>query len=178
MAKNNLPSGAEITAMVKNTFGTNNPTPEQLRYVMTMLQPSSYILDKHEIRGHGLTFSIPGRDSSKAQSHRPWQKAIIDDKSTDKIVMKSRQLGLSEIGVAEMIWFVDRYSEDAVKALYTFPTNRQLEGFVQTRLNPVLHKGYYSTILNPNQDSMKTKQIRNSFMIFRSSSKAGAVEGE
>lgn len=97
--------------------------------------------------------------------------------SPDKAVMKSRQLGLSEIGVAEMIWFADRYSEDSVKALYTFPTIKQLEGFIQTRLNPVMHSGYYNTILNPEQDSLKTKQIRNSFMIFRSSSKSASVEG-
>lgn len=76
-----------------------------------------------------------------------------------------------------MIWFADRYSEDSVKALYTFPTLKQLEGFIQTRLNPVMHSGYYNTILNPEQDSLKTKQIRNSFMIFRSSSKAASVEG-
>lgn len=91
--------------------------------------------------------------------------------------MKSRQLGLSEIGVAEMLWFADRYSEDAVKCLYAFPTYRQLDSFVQTRLNPVLHKGYYSTILSPENDSIKSKQIRKSFLLFRSASKASSVEG-
>lgn len=84
---------------------------------------------------------------------------------------------VSEIGVAEMLWFADRYSEDAVKCLYAFPTYRQLDSFVQTRLNPVLHKGYYSTILSPENDSIKSKQIRKSFLLFRSASKASSVEG-
>lgn len=119
--KSGLPTGAEITEMVKATFGTDHPTPEQLRYVMTMLQPSMYVSDHHRVKGHRFTFSVPGRNAEHAQSHRPWQRAIIDDMSPDKAVMKSRQLGLSEIGVAEMIWFADRYSEDSVKALYTFP---------------------------------------------------------
>ncbi|WXX03379.1 terminase large subunit [Brochothrix phage BtpYZU04] len=35
--------------------------------------------------------------------------------------MKSRQLGLSEIGVAEMLWFADRYSANKVKCMYAFP---------------------------------------------------------
>lgn len=84
---------------------------------------------------------------------------------------------VSEIGVAEMIHFADVNSYAAVKCLYTFPTNKQMEQFVSTRLNPVLHDGYYASILDRNEDSLQKKKIRNSFMIFRSSSKGSAVEG-
>ena len=56
-------------------------------------------------------------------------------------------------------------------------TNRQMEEFVATRLNPVLSEGYYSTILDEKSDSLKKKRIRNSFLIFRSASKGSAVEG-
>lgn len=59
----------------------------------------------------------------------------------------------------------------------TFPTNEQMTKFVQTRLDPVLQRGYYSTIIDPEVDSLKAKKIRNSFLYFRSSSKPGAVEG-
>ena len=81
------------------------------------------------------------------------------------------------MGVAEMIWFADRYSKDGVKALYTFPTNKQLKTFIKTRLDPVLAKGYYSTLVNDKDNTQEQKKIRDSFVIFRSSSKAGAVEG-
>src|SRR5699024_10852202 len=56
-------------------------------------------------------------------------------------------------------------------------TNRQMEEFVGTRLDPVLSKGYYSTIIDPEVDSLKKKKIRNSFLTFRSASKGSAVEG-
>ena len=46
---------------------------------------------------------------------------IINDQHPNKVVIKSRQLGLSEISAAESLWFADRYSEEAVKVLYTFP---------------------------------------------------------
>ena len=81
------------------------------------------------------------------------------------------------MGVAEMLWFADRYSESGVKALYTFPTNKQLKTFIKTRLDPVLSKGYYSTLINDKDNTQEQKKIRDSFLIFRSSSKAGAVEG-
>ncbi|AZU99917.1 putative terminase large subunit [Enterococcus phage vB_EfaH_EF1TV] len=56
-------------------------------------------------------------------------------------------------------------------------TNEQMTKFVQTRLDPVLQNGYYSTIVDQEVNSLKAKKIRNSFLYFRSSSKPGAVEG-
>ena len=41
----------------------------------------------------------------------------------------------------------------------------------------MLEKGYYATINDKTKDSISEKKIRDSFLIFRSSSKAGAVEG-
>lgn len=81
------------------------------------------------------------------------------------------------MGVGSMLQFADTHSYDAVKCLYTFPTNEQMTKFVQTRLDPVLQNGYYSTIVDQEVNSLKAKKIRNSFLYFRSSSKPGAVEG-
>lgn len=111
----------KLLEVAKLTFDTDRPTAEQLKYVMTMYVPSMYLLAHHSVHGHPITFSIPNRDSSKAQSHRPWQIDIINDQSKDKVVIKSRQLGLSEMHAAESLWFADSHSEDAVKVLYTFP---------------------------------------------------------
>ena len=49
--------------------------------------------------------------------------------------------------------------------------------FVQTRLDPVLEKGYYSTIVDKDINSLTAKRIRDSYMYFRSSSRPGALEG-
>jgi phage terminase large subunit GpA-like protein len=52
-----------------------------------------------------------------------------------------------------------------------------MKDFVSTRLNPLLQTGYYATISDPKQDSLEKKKIRNSFLLFRSSSKGASVEG-
>jgi len=173
---NNI-DGKLIANVAKQTFGRTDLTKEELAYVITMLNPSSYLLKHHKVKNHPITFHISGRDSAKYQSHRPWQVQMINDQHANKAVIKSRQLGLSEIGVAEMIHFADLHSYAGVKCLYTFPTNRQMKDFVSTRINPLLEAGYYSTITDKNVDSLEKKKIRNSFLLFRSSSKGAAVEG-
>lgn len=77
----------------------------------------------------------------------------------------------------EMVHFADMYSFKNVKCLYTFPTQEQLKKFVQSRLNPVLEKSYFKDIVNWDKDSLGYKQIRNSSLFFRTSSKPGSVEG-
>lgn len=66
-----LLNGVDLFKMAQATFGTTEVTPEQLKYVMTMEIPSMYLLEHHTVKGHRLTFNIPDRESSKAQSHRP-----------------------------------------------------------------------------------------------------------
>ena len=56
-------------------------------------------------------------------------------------------------------------------------TNEQMRKFVQTRLDPVLEKGYYSTIVDKDINSLTAKRIRDSYIYFRSSSRPGALEG-
>lgn len=92
--------------------------------------------------------------------------------------MKSRQLGLSEMGVGEMLHFADTYSAFSPKCLYTFPTDRAMKEFVQTRLDPILdNTPYFRGIVNKDKNSQKVKQIRNSTMFFRTSSTSRTVEG-
>ena len=117
MDKKYLPSSEEVMRAAKNTFSTDSPTPEQLKYVLTLLVPSMYALSHHSVHGHPMTFVVPNRDMSKAQSHRPWQIDILNDQHPNKVIIKSRQLGLSELGVLELLWFADRHTEDGVKAL-------------------------------------------------------------
>ncbi|USL89461.1 terminase large subunit [Bacillus phage vB_BceH_LY2] len=170
-------TGEMIQNIAKQTFGRTDLSKDELSYVLTMLNCSSYLLKNHSVKGHPITFHVSGHDSVRAGAHRPWQVDIINDKHPDKSIIKSRQLGLSEVGVGEMIHFADLHSQYGVKCMYTFPTNKQLSGFVSTRINPLLQKGYYGSITDPHIDSLEKKKIRNSFILFRSSSKASAVEG-
>lgn len=113
--------GKELLKITQETFQTEQVTKEQVDHIINMLNPSTYMLKYHTLRGHPITFSIPNRDRSKAQAHRPWQIKILNDTHRNKAVMKSRQLGISEIGVMEMVWFADIHSYANIKSLYTFP---------------------------------------------------------
>lgn len=105
------------------------------------------------------------------------QIRLINDSHKNKAVIKSRQLGLSELSVMEMVHFADIHSYANIKCLYTFPTQEQLKKFVASRLNPVLDKPYFKDIVNWNNESLGYKQLRNSSLFFRTSSKPGSVEG-
>ncbi|WVH13343.1 terminase large subunit [Staphylococcus phage LSA2302] len=169
--------GKELIKIAQETFQTEKITREQIDHIINMLNPSTYMLKYHTLRGHSITFSIPNRDRSKAQAHRPWQTRIVNDTHPNKAVIKSRQLGLSEMGVMEMVHFADMHSYANAKCLYTFPTNEQMKKFVQSRLNPVLEKEYFRDIVDWDKDSLGFKKIRNSSLFFRTSSKASTVEG-
>jgi len=177
-------SGEDLAKIARETYGaTDSITPEQLALLMDYLVPSSYIIRNHRIKNgkQRFTFSVPNYGDnipSKAFSHRPWQKQVVNDISNDLVVIKSRQLGLSEINVAFMLWWVDSHSYAGVNALYTFPTYRQMQDFVKMRLNPILEGvPYFKSIVDPNMNSIDSKKIRNSFLTFRTSSKPGSVEG-
>jgi hypothetical protein len=177
MTKLNI-DGKLVHSIAKNTFGEKKSyTRDEYAYVLKMLVPSSYVLKHHKVKGGPITFQISNHNRQYAFHHRPWQVSILNDQHPDKVVIKARQLGLSEIGVAEMLHFADTHSFDAVKCMYTFPTVNQMEQFVSTRFDPVLKEDYYASLLDPNHDSYKKKKIRDSFLFFRSSSKASAVEG-
>lgn len=86
-------NGKELKDLILSTYGTTNITQEQLDYILTMSSTSAYMLKHNLIRGHNITFSIPNRDKSKAQAHRPWQIKMLNDNHPNMVVMKSRQLG-------------------------------------------------------------------------------------
>ena len=70
-------NGELLANVAKQTFGRTDLTKEELVYVLSMMNCSSYLLKHHRVKGHPITFHISGRDSSKAQAHRPWQVDII-----------------------------------------------------------------------------------------------------
>lgn len=113
--------GKLVANVALQTFGRTDLTKEELVYVLTMLNCSSYLLKHHKVKNHPITFHVSNRDYLKMQSHRPWQVEIVNDTHPNKAIIKSRQLGLSEVGIGEMIHFADMHSYAGVKCLYTFP---------------------------------------------------------
>lgn len=138
--------------------------------------PSLYLLEHYMIRGNPITFNVSNKNEKLKRGHRPWQVEIVNDKHPNKVVRKSRQLGLSEVGVAETLWFADTHPN--VKTMFTFPRNRQMTDFVKTRMNPVLESNeYFKSILDPSMDSIEVKKIRDSFLMFRSAWGSALGEG-
>lgn len=173
--------GKQLTEVARNMFrlkDSDKITVDQFNYVLTMLKPSNYIVAHHSIKGSPITFNIPNYDTSHALAHRPWQVDILNDLSQDVVIQKSRQLGLSELGIEQMIYFLDLYSYDQVTGLYTFPTYRQLQDFFKQRILPEFDKGYYkSLIYDPKKTTQNMMKIRDSTLVFRTSSQGSAMEG-
>lgn len=91
-------SGADIVKVAKDMFKTDKPTVEQIQYVIPMLRPTNYLLEHHTVKGHPVTYSIPNygnHDFQKYFGHRPWQRAVLNDQAKSKVIIKSRQLGLT-----------------------------------------------------------------------------------
>lgn len=175
--------GKQLDGFIRETFNLSKDekiTPEQLNYGLSMIDPVRYALSYHTIKGNPLTFEIPNYDESKAIAHRPWQKEILRASASDErdvVVIKSRQLGLSELGVMACINWLDTHSAQGVRGLYTFPTYRQLTDFYKTRIVPEFQKGYYKSLVNKNSMSQNKMKIRNSDLFFRSSSSGSSMEG-
>ena len=94
----NQVDGKQLVKVARSMFNltpTDPITMDQLNYVLGMSRPSNYLLQHHTINGKPLTFNVPNYDTTRALSHRPWQKAVVDDINyPDLCVIKSRQLGL------------------------------------------------------------------------------------
>lgn len=134
--------------------------------------PSLYALKYKPIKSKPLTF-VSKRSALK---NRPWQKAIIDDQHPNKIVEKSRQLGLSELSVTEVVWFLDTHPN--TKAMYTFPRAAQMNDFSNTRVAPVFRESkYLNTLLSKEVNNVSTKKIGSSYLFMRSSWDSAIGEG-
>lgn len=180
--KENEYSGEDIAKAALNTFGTANITPEQLDLLLDYMVPSSYMTRFHAIKSgkQKFTFNVPNYGDgsiAKAIGHRPWQHQIVNDVYPDLCIIKARQLGFSEIMVAFTIWWLDTHSTKGVNGLYAFPTEKQMEDFVKMRLNPILSTVPYYRNLMYGENSLQVKQIRDSYITFRTSSVPRTLEG-
>lgn len=173
--------GKQLVNVARQMFNlkpTDPITVDQLNYVLGMSKPSNYIAAHHKIKGNPITFNVPDHDISHALGHRPWQVGILNDMSQSVIIQKSRQLGMSELGIEQMIYWLDTHSYDHVTGLYTFPTYRALQDFLKQRLFPEFESGYYRTLVkDPKTMTQNMMKIRDSTLVFRTSSQGSSMEG-
>lgn len=138
---------------------------------MMMKFPALWALKYKPIRHKPMTF-ISKHDPF---AHRPWQEKILNDQHPDKVVQKSRQLGMSEIATTEALWFADTH--DNVNIMYTFPTLSQMADFSKTRVDPALDSPRLIDKLDRSINNVSTKAIGNSHIFMRTSGDGSQGEG-
>ena len=132
---------------------------------------SLWALKYKKIKGKPTTFI-----SSNPFKHRPWQQGILDDIHPNKVVEKSRQLGMSEIGLSEVLHFL--ITKNGTKAMYIFPRDQQMLDFSKSRIAPVLRDSeYFHNLVDPNSNSVSTKKLNDSWLFMRSGWGSALGEG-
>lgn len=145
---------------------------KQILEIMTMKYPALWAMKHKTIKGKPLTFS----SNHNPFANRPWQEELLNDTHPNKIVQKSRQLGLSEMAATEALWFADTHEN--VNVMYTFPTKAQMEDFSKTRIDPVLKASpHLSKKLNKMLNNVSTKAIGTSNIFMRTSGDGSQGEG-
>lgn len=174
-------SGKQLYRAAQTLFKTNYPTTYQLTYILNHSNPVNYALAYHTANNHPITFDIPNYNYAKAVGHRPWQKEILeancDIDKKEVVTMKSRQLGMSEVGVMVMFYLCDVYSFDGLRLAYAFPTIRQIQDFKKSRIDNQITSGYYQTLIDKYNNSQNQMSIRDSRVFFRTASKPDTLEG-
>ena len=134
--------------------------------------PTLWALKYKTIKGKPTTYT----SSTNPYKHRPWQQAILDDSHPNKVVEKSRQLGLSEVGMTEVLHFLIMH--ESTKAMYIFPRNQQMVDFSKSRIAPVFQDSeYFQNLIDTDMNSVSTKKILNSYLFMRSGWGSALGEG-
>lgn len=146
----------------------------ELQEAMINRLPALYALKHRYIKGNPMTFY----SKKNPIKHRPWQIDILNDQHPDKVVRKSRQLGLSEMAVTEFIWFLDTHQ--MTNGMYTFPRKEQMEDFSNTRIAPIFDESnYLSGRLDRKMNNVRLKKLSNGSALFLRSAWGSALgEGQ
>jgi len=126
---------------------------------------------------HRALKNKPYRFKGKAPNQqRPFLQQMLRDPARYKCYQKSRQAGVSENSVSEVLYLCDIHAYR--KWVYVFPTFGQMKDFVQTRVEPAIQSSpYITSLLDKKKNNVHLKHIKNCDILFRSGSKASAGEG-
>lgn len=143
--------------------------------------PVIWAMTNRRLRGEPYRFELPesARGNPRLWNrHRPFLMQLLQDQTEIKAIQKGRQAGESENAVTECLWFLDAHP--GTKAVYTFPSDPQMQDFSNTRIQPALEETDYMRGLIPTgcTNNVTLKQIKqNSWLIMRSAQTARLGEG-
>lgn len=168
-ASNNF---SELLEEVQEYHLTSDDKRIMIEDAFTKKFPSLWALKYKTIKGRPTTFT----SEKNPFKHRPWQQAVLDDTHPNKVIEKSRQLGLSEVGMTETLHFLIMH--DTTKAMYIFPRNQQMVDFSKSRIAPVFQgSDYFKSIIDKDINSVSTKKIGDSYLFMRSGWSGALGEG-
>ena len=126
--------------------------------------------DLEEIKSRGEVPSV--RDLIR---HRPFLIQPLRDTAKYKAYRKARQVGISENSITEEFWFLSTHPN--TKWVHTFPREKQLTDFSNTRIAEALDESPLMKALVGVPNQTFTKRIGDSFLFLRSAWESNLGEG-
>jgi hypothetical protein len=95
-----------------------------------------------------------------------YQKYIIEDQSPEKIVIKSAQMGISEMSTRIAIAMGNLI--DGFNTIYTLPSAKAAQSFMKTRIDPIISSSpYLKNAVSSAVDNTEVKQFGESYLYLK-----------
>lgn len=99
-----------------------------------------------------------------------YQQRILEDSSTDKVIMKSAQMGISEMSGRMAIAYCNLI--DSFNVIYTLPSAHASEDFMKTRIDPVITASpYLMDTISKAVDNTMVKRFGDSHLYLKGAQK-------
>lgn len=149
--------------------------PDQLAASAELLLPSVWCYNKRHLKGEPLRFMPATITKYNLNRVRPFLEQPLNDDAKEKGYRKARQIGLSENSVSESLWFADVHPH--TKVFYTFPTNRQMQDFSNTRIAEAIQESAHLQKVMGDIKNVNLKKVRDSFLFLRGAQAERLGEG-
>ena len=148
---------------------------EDLAASAELLLPSIWASRKRKLRGEPLNFRPKVITERNLNRVRPFLEQPLNDDAKTKGYRKARQIGLSENCVTEALWFAD--TRKHTKVFYTFPTNKQMQDFSNTRIAEAIAESTYLQSIIGDVKNVNLKKVGSSFLFLRGAQAEHLGEG-
>jgi hypothetical protein len=148
---------------------------EDLAASAELILPSIWAYRKRKLKGEPLVFRPKVVTERNLNRVRPFLEQPLNDDTKVKGYRKARQIGLSENSVTESLWFADTH--DHTKVFYTFPTNRQMQDFSNTRIAEAISESVHLQTVMGDIKNVNLKKVGSSFLFLRGSQTERLGEG-
>ena len=163
--------------------GTDLSVKDALRE-MAKIDPYLWAATHRRLKGKALLYDIshqlesiidPIKRRAALFRHRPFLIQPLTDMHPHKVYKKARQVGVSELALNEVLWFLD--SHPGSKWVTTFPRDSQLQDFSTTRISEALNETAAMRRLIGLPNQVRTKRIGDSYLLLRSAWDSTLGEG-